>query len=208
MYFKRIPKWLRLIYSRVIWDKRDKGRTLYLTFDDGPDSQSSRKIGAVLKALNIKATFFCLGEKVDSHLDICQYLKDEGHVLANHNFTHLNGWQTENGNYIEGVIACQKILEEYKLTNRKLYRPPYGKLKLSQIRKIGLMGFDMINWTLMPGDFEKSISNETLLNRLSQCQNGDIIVLHDSYEIVDKLIEILPVFVESALQRGFNFKTL
>lgn len=208
MYFVRIPRWIDVFIKGIIWRKEPEGKCLYLTFDDGPNPDSTYEIVALLSSLNVKATFFCVGERLASNPEMGTYLKEEGHVLANHNFQHYNGWRTRSKEYLEGVIECQKILEEQNLTAKKLYRPPYGKVTVGQLNNLKSAGFNVVNWSLMPGDFEQELSEDTLLKRLLKFKSGDIIVLHDNVMPLSKLKETLSIFVIYALEKGYKFKTL
>ena len=122
--------WVDLYYRQIVWRKSSRCKDLYLTFDDGPDSKSTHALIALLKPFDVKATFFCLGTQVQSNMELCKDLLREGHMIANHNLNHDNGWKTNTNEYLAGVEKCQCILGRHHLTQRRLYRPPYGKICL------------------------------------------------------------------------------
>ncbi|MGB4535628.1 MAG: polysaccharide deacetylase family protein, partial [Tenuifilaceae bacterium] len=63
--------------------------TVYLTFDDGPTEGVTPWVLDKLKEHSARATFFCLGKKVEMHPDIYQRILDEGHAVGNHSYSHL-----------------------------------------------------------------------------------------------------------------------
>jgi peptidoglycan-N-acetylglucosamine deacetylase len=120
----------KLTQRNFIWQILTDKPTIYLTFDDGPIPEITPFVLNTLKEFNAKATFFCVGDNVRKHSDIFNEIIKEGHKVGNHTFNHLNGWKTHSGNYIENINNC----ENYFKTD--LFRPPYGKLKPSQVLKL------------------------------------------------------------------------
>jgi peptidoglycan/xylan/chitin deacetylase (PgdA/CDA1 family) len=59
MAYWHISGWIKRFYPDVQWDKRESGKKLYLTFDDGPIPVITGRVLDILDALNAKATFFC-----------------------------------------------------------------------------------------------------------------------------------------------------
>lgn len=70
-------------------EKSDK-KIAYLTFDDGPTTKATEKILDILKAENVKATFFVVGKHVKENPQIVKREYDEGHYIANHGYNHNN----------------------------------------------------------------------------------------------------------------------
>jgi peptidoglycan/xylan/chitin deacetylase (PgdA/CDA1 family) len=69
-------------------------KSIYLTFDDGPHPRITPFVLALLSKYNAKATFFCIGDRVNRYPEIFEQLKTEGHAVGNHTQQHLNGWKT------------------------------------------------------------------------------------------------------------------
>lgn len=130
MYFIKTPWWLKKLYPNLIWNKTLTTKTIFLTFDDGPIPIVTPAVLNILKNYNAKATFFCIGQNIVKHSDIFFQLKNDGHCIGNHTFSHLKGWATNDDNYIDNFNKCQT------LTQSNLFRPPYGRIKRSQIFKI------------------------------------------------------------------------
>ena len=97
------------------------------------------------------------------------------------------------------------------LTRSKLFRPPYGRIKQSQISEIKeqIPGTEIVMWDVLSGDFDQSISTQTCINNvLKNSKNGSIIVFHDSIKAFGRLEHSLPVILENLSNNGFNFKVL
>ncbi|TAF45809.1 MAG: polysaccharide deacetylase family protein [Sphingobacteriales bacterium] len=127
MYLIKTPWWLKKIYPQLIWHKARSNKTIFLTFDDGPIPIVTPWVIKTLKSYHAKATFFCIGDNINKHPDIFLQLKADEHAIGNHTYNHLNGWKTANNAYINNVNKCQH------LTQTHLFRPPYGRIKKSQI---------------------------------------------------------------------------
>ena len=205
MYLTNSPFWLQLLYTTLTWHKNRKEKSIYLTFDDGPIPVVTPFVLNTLKKFNAKATFFCIGENIDKYPEIFADVISEGHTIGNHTYNHLKGWNTDNNEYLNNIKKCSD------LTRSKLFRPPYGRIKQSQISEIKeqIPGTEIVMWDVLSGDFDQSISTQTCINNvLKNSKNGSIIVFHDSIKAFDRLEHSLPVILENLSNNGFNFKVL
>ncbi len=157
----------------IIWEMPNSNK-IFLSFDDGPNPESTPQLLQLLDSFGIKATFFCLGEKIVAYPEIYNDIIKRGHVVGNHGFYHLSGWKTNTKKYIENIRKSSLLLKN------NLFRPPYGKLTLSQFLSIK-NEFKIIMWSYMPGDFDskQSIQNIIKMGKLNY-RPGSIIVLHDT----------------------------
>lgn len=216
MYLIKTPWLLKKFYPKeLVWNKTRSQKTIYLTFDDGPIPIVTPFVLKTLKRFNAKATFFCIGDNISKHTEIFEQLKNEGHAVGNHTFNHLKGWKTDNKNYLENIIKCQK------LTQTNLFRPPYGRIKKSQIKRLidfrhethdGLQNpqiFQIIMWDVLSGDFDQSLTPEKCLNNvIKHTENGSIVVFHDSLKAKQRLEYVLPRALEKWQQEGYKFSAL
>ncbi len=195
-----VPKIIRAFYPDLIWQKNEQG--IFLTFDDGPHPGITPAVLKILKDSDVKATFFCVGDNVKKYPDIYKNIIDEGHKTGNHTFNHLNGWKTPTEPYIDNVLKADNLIDS------KLFRPPYGKIKRSQIKELK-KDFDIIMWSVLTYDFSKKTSPEKCFkNSLKGLKDGSIIVFHDNIKADKNLFYALPRFIKAAKEQGFEFKTL
>ncbi|SOD15475.1 polysaccharide deacetylase family protein [Pedobacter xixiisoli] len=219
MYTVRPPFFLKWFYPNLIWNKDTKEKIVYLTFDDGPIPNVTDFVLNTLKSFDVKATFFCIGDNIQKHPQVFERIKREGHAIGNHTYNHLKGWKTENETYINNFWKCQE------LTNTNLFRPPYGRIKKSQIKdlvkscELRVMvntqptthnqKLDIVMWDVLSGDFDINLAPEKCYeNVISKTRNGSIIVFHDSLKAWERLEYALPKSIESLLKKGFRFETL
>lgn len=188
------------MYPGLVWDMRGAGKTIYLTFDDGPTPDITEEVLEILKDFRASGTFFCLGRNVERHPDIYNKLIRQGHSTGNHTYSHLKGWKTKNEEYYKDIeLAGQHI-------NSRLFRPPYGQIRRSQIKTLKT-GYKLIMWEVMSHDYERRISGELSLRAiLKYTREGSIVVFHDSVKAIKKLQYILPRFLEHFSEKGYKFE--
>lgn len=205
MYLVKTPFWLRWIYPNLTWRKPDKEKCLYLTFDDGPIPVVTPFVLETLKKFGAHATFFCIGDNVIKHNEIYQSIIKAGHSIGNHTFNHLKGWATEDDRYIDNIIMCATLVRS------NLFRPPYGRIKYSQIQSLRTRFPDLqiIMWDTLSGDFDINLTPEKCLaNVLKNARAGSIVVFHDSLKAFQRLEFTLPRALEHWKKCGYTFKTL
>lgn len=203
MYLVQSPFLFKKIYHfGPVWQIPKESKSIYLTFDDGPIPEVTPKILDILDSFGIKATFFCVGENIYKHPDIFKMIVAKGHTTGNHTFNHLNGWKTDSNKYFENICKCN----HYHKSN--LLRPPYGRIKPSQVLKLKKT-HKIIMWSVLSGDFDPKTSPEKCLeNVLRYTKTGSIVVFHDSIKAEEKVLYALPLFIKHFLDRGYTFKTL
>jgi peptidoglycan/xylan/chitin deacetylase (PgdA/CDA1 family) len=190
----------RLLYPGAIFRVKTTEKILYLTFDDGPDPDSTHQLLRLLIQYNIKAQFFCSGSASLKYPGLVSNIKDSGHVIGNHGFKHLDGWKTSQKEYYEDVSKAAQY------TSGKLFRPPYGRLRFSQYRKLK-KNYKIIFWDLMPYDFDKSFGAEKTLHILKKkIRPGSVIVLHDTSHSNANII--LDDFITFSLNEGYRFELI
>lgn len=198
----RPPYLLRIFYNELIWRFSVSEKKIYLTFDDGPIPEITPWVLSVLEKYQIKATFFCIGDNVKKHPEVYQEILTKGHAVGNHTFNHIKGWNFSTEAYIENTKECAALV------NSNLFRPPYGRIKKSQIKAL-LPNYKIIMWDVLSQDYDKLISKEKVYrNVINGARNGSIIVFHDSLKAAERLKYALPKSIEYLLKRGFVFDSI
>lgn len=193
---------MKVIYPNIVWNKHSKEKVLYLTFDDGPTPEITERVLDTLDMYQAKATFFCLGRNVERHPGVYDEILKRQHAVGNHTYSHLKGWKTKNQEYYRDIELAGQIIDS------KLFRPPYGQIKRSQIRHLKNK-YEITMWDVMSHDYEQRVSKERSLNAvLKYTKSGSIIVFHDSVKAYEKLSFILPALLEEFSSNGFTFKEL
>ena len=131
MQFVKTPNFIKRVFPNLIWDIPNNKKEIYLSFDDSPTPEFTYWILNLLSSLNIKATFFCVGESAEKHPKIIDAILNNGHQIGNHTYSHKNGFLSSNKTYLQDIDRCKNILP-----NTNLFRPPYGNMYPWQINKI------------------------------------------------------------------------
>jgi peptidoglycan-N-acetylglucosamine deacetylase len=173
-------------------------KVLFLTFDDGPDNNSTLPILEILAKHSVRAVFFCSGKAAEENHDLINKIKSDGHIVGNHGYNHLNGLFTSKQNYLSDIKKAAGF------TSDNLLRPPYGRLRISQYRELKEL-YRIIMWDIMPYDFERKFGGRRSLSILKKLiRPGAIIVLHDSPQSTAP--EFLDTFIEFAFVKGYRFE--
>jgi len=209
LYFTKTPRILMRLFSKYTWRFSYKNKEIFLTFDDGPTPEITEFVLSELNKHQAKATFFCIGKNIKNHPEIFKKIISDGHSIGNHTQNHLKGWKTNNENYIDNVLECNKTITQYSnLTiKQKLFRPPYGKIKKHQAKDLLKTGYKIIMWDVLSADFDTTISKEKCLqNVLKNTTKGSIIVFHDSVKATERMKYALPKVLKYFSDKGFVFK--
>ncbi len=204
-YFVKTPWWLQKIYHEAIWKAAGKEQQVYLTFDDGPHPQITPYVLDLLTKYQAKATFFCIGNNVRKYPAIYQRVIEAGHRIGNHTEHHLNGWKVSDEKYLQDITDAAGVIDS------NLFRPPYGRIRKSQLRWLADQNpaIRTIMWDVLSGDFDVRLnSDQCIRNVIRHTRAGSIIVFHDSEKAFPRLEKSLPVILENLSQRGFRFDVL
>ncbi len=194
------PSIARLITKNsVVWDFPTQKKKLYLTFDDGPIPELTPLILKILKKYNVKATFFCVGDNIKKYPDTFDLLLQDNHDIGNHTYNHLNGWRISGPAYVKNVKKFDKQFYT------PLLRPPYGKIKPTQIYKLAT-SHRIIQWSVLTYDFDQTLSGDDCLQiAINNIYNGAIVVFHDNIKATERVLYALPLFIEYCLAKGYTF---
>lgn len=202
MYFVKTPAFVRPFYSNLWWKIPTEEREVYLTFDDGPQEGITDKVLDMLSGYDAKATFFCVGEQVDRNKLLYQRLLSEGHAVGNHTWQHLSGRGVDDSTYLQDVDACRNVVDS------KLFRPPYGKIRKSQVKQLK-KDYHIIMWDILSGDFDEKCSpDQCAKNVLENVSPGSIVVFHDSQKAAERVLFALPQVLKELAGSGYRFVPL
>lgn len=202
-FLSRVPLLYRALFPGARWRiPALEGRSVYLTFDDGPIPEITPWVLEVLRAYNIKATFFCVGDNIAKHPELFEQIKREGHQVGNHTQHHPKALNLSTKAYMRDV------LEAHKLIGSRYFRPPYGHLRWGQTREIS-HSFEMIMWDVLTRDYNHKLSPERVLDNVKRyTRNGSIIIFHDSLKAERNLKYALPRAIEWLLSEGYQFRRI
>ena len=205
LYLAKSPWLIRKMYPECIWEIPTEEKILYLTFDDGPNPKATYFVLDELRRFHARATFFCVGKKVEENHETYKQVLFEGHKVGNHTYDHLNGWKTPDKEYLANIEKASLVIDS------NLFRPPYGRISKFQLKAIENKRLQLttIMWSVLSGDFDTSTKPESCyLNVIKNARKGSIIVFHDSDKAFPNLRIALPKTLEYFTEKGFVFKSL
>jgi peptidoglycan/xylan/chitin deacetylase (PgdA/CDA1 family) len=202
MAYFRPPGWVKKIFPEFIWSFPEETDSVFLTFDDGPIPVITPWVLDQLDKYDAKATFFCLGKNVEMHPDVFQLIRERGHSVGNHSYSHIKGWGTDSLDYVHDIDLAESLIT----TN--LFRPPYGRIKPSQVHVLKER-YKFILWDVLSRDYSWTLSGKGCAkNVLNVVRPGSIIVFHDSKKAEKNLRYALPIVLEGLKKKGYKMKAI
>jgi peptidoglycan/xylan/chitin deacetylase (PgdA/CDA1 family) len=197
---------LKRLFPSILFNIVDE--SIHLTFDDGPHPVVTPFILKKLKELNIRATFFLLGQNVQKFPDLVQQIHNDGHQIGNHTFTHTNLFFKNKTFLRNEILRTKEVLELTIGTHSHFFRPPYGYFDWNTLRVLRELDLTCVLWSIDSKDYKLNsiadISNRVMQNTV----NGSILLFHDNEKTSQRIQTYLPVLLDALLSKGFILKTL
>jgi len=175
-----------------------------ITFDDGPD-QNTIKVLETLKQHGVKATFFCIGHKIERHPEIMKLIVEGGHAVGNHSYSHSNYFPLFSKKKLR--IELQKtsaIIEDYTGQVCQLFRPPFGVINPKVAQAAIDTDHKIIGWNLR--SFDTSRDYKKVLKKVkNRLKSGTVLLLHDDRDNTNKVLDEILLHGKS---KGFTFVTV
>ena len=199
--FFRVPFLVQLLFKRRIWRGEDSN-SVYLTFDDGPDIETTPWVLDLLKRENIKATFFCIGQNIEKHPSLFKEILNNGHRIGNHTYKHEKGTKTRKTAYLDSIGKTET------LHSSNLFRPQYGRINIFQVDNMLSMGKKIIMWTWNAQDYKKSLKHSQIIDKARTIRGRDILLFHNSKKSEHNMKNSLPEVIKIVKQKELLFKLL
>ena len=202
MLIERPPLLYRLFYPDAVFRVPGEKKVAYLTFDDGPIPEATPWVLDVLDSYRVKATFFMVGDNVRKYPHLYEEVIRRGHKVGNHTMHHLQGLKVTTEEYLSDIAIAADYIKS------RLFRPPHGRIKFSQIRNLK-KNFKIVAWTVISYDWDKSLSpDDCYENVIKNASDGSIVVFHDSEKAVNNMIPALTKVLEYYTDKGYTFEKL
>lgn len=187
------------IYNQTIIDY-DKPM-IALTFDDGPNHNTSRVLD-ILEKYNVKATFFILGSNIKGNEKIIKRMNNLGMEIGNHTYSHKLLTKLEDNKIKSEIEQVDDLI--FDITNEypTLIRPSYGTFN-KRIKKI--MDRPIIIWNVDTLDWKNHNSKGIANKVLKKTSDGDIVLMHDIYRATANSLELI---IPKLLEDGYQLVTV
>lgn len=180
-------------------------KCIAITFDDGPHGKTTERLLDELKRLDVKATFFLIGENVaesDENAALVKRMHDEGHLIGNHSYSHINIKETGRDNALLEIEKTNQIISGITGESVRYIRPPYGLYDESFLDCVDMVP---VLWNIDPVDWDTTDVSKIVDNVTKNAADRGIILMHDCYESsVTAAVEI----IERLRDRGYIFVTV
>lgn len=176
-----------------------------LTFDDGPNAESTPALLDWLREEKIPTAFFAVGARVAAHPEIAARIVREGHLLENHSYAH---------SYATNFFGVARLREEMRRTQAaaqeasgvspKLFRPPMGLSNPRTFRAAKLEGLRVIGWSARGLDTQCRDPEVVVRRILRRVRPGGIILLHDGNIPVARVLATVKLLLAGLRARGYE----
>ena len=195
-----------LLKYRWIFRSRQRAsreeKVLYLTFDDGPDAKTTALLLDGLKARKVRATFFVIGEKAEQNPELICRMSDEGHLIGNHTYSHVQLNMLSSSQACSQVKAANDVIKEITGQEVIYLRPPYGEW---DHKKDCPQNMIAVYWDVDPLDWKRTDTKQIAADILRQVKPGDIILLHDIYKTS---VQAAFIVIDELQRQGYEFVTV
>ncbi len=150
-----------------------------LTFDDGPTPRFTDRVLDVLKRYDVRATFFIIGENAQQYPDLLRRAHGEGHLIANHTWSHPHyGFLRGVQYWLDQIRRTDALIESLTESYPRFLRPPLGFRNVFTMRAARQLQHSVIAWSRRPFD-GLTTTADVIVRRLEPTRAGDIVLLHD-----------------------------
>jgi len=188
----------------VLWRGDPRVPVVALTFDDGPDPETTPRILDILRQEGVRATFFVVGTKLKRYPELARRIAAEGHALGCHSYDHQRQTNLTEEQVWRQIRDCQ-VLARRAGVQLVAYRPPYLEQNATVRRAVQRWQMPLVMATVL-GEAEHPTRTHAWVYRYARrAHNGSILLLHDTYP---HTADALPELIRALRQRGFEFATV
>ncbi|HEU5265699.1 MAG TPA: polysaccharide deacetylase family protein [Jatrophihabitans sp.] len=185
-------------------------RQVSLTFDDGPDPESTPSVLDALSQLRVRATFFVLGEQLARHPDLARRIAAGGHGVEVHGWTHRPHLLRSPLGVADELRRTMLVIEATTGRTPRFWRPPHGIVTGGGVAAGRLLGLRLALWSADGLDWRRDATPDSIRDRvLARIGPGGIVLLHDSSRFGapgswQRTLAALPGLVEHCRTRGWT----
>ena len=178
-------------------------KKIAISFDAAWGADDTDTLIEILGKYNVRATFFLVGQWVDTYPEEVRKLAEAGHEIMNHSNTHPYFTQCSTEKVIEEIESCNDKIEAITGVRPTLVRCPYGDYDDNVVNTIRSLGMEPIQWSIDSLDWKDSSTASSICERVTGlAQPGGIILCHNDAEYTpDALEEILKTLID----QGYTF---
>lgn len=184
--------------------KNLKEKKVAITFDDGPNPKFTLEVLKILERYHAKATFFCIGHRIEAYPEVLKAISKNGHEIGNHSFSHdvmIDFNSTDQ--WLEDIKLADNSIRQVIGQKTKIFRPPFGVTTPKLAKALAITKHQVIGWNIRSYDTVIRSPERIAKNITRQIHPGAVILLHDQQPNILPVLEHLLQF----LQKN-DYKTL
>lgn len=180
----------------------EEAKEVAITFDDGPHASYTSFLLEELAKRDVVVTFFVTGEHAAEAKDLIAKMTEDSHLIGNHTYSHMQLTDSNLEEFKQELLATSQVIYEITGTTTQYVRPPYGVWDESIEEELDMIP---VFWTIDPLDWCSDDPVAIAQTVLKEVEDGDIILLHDSFE---SSVEAALIIIDELLARGYNLVTV
>ncbi|MXM64423.1 polysaccharide deacetylase family protein [Streptomyces sp. HUCO-GS316] len=181
-----------------------RGRTMVLTFDDGPDPRYTPQVLDTLAHYDVRAMFFVCGEMAVRNKDLLARMADEGHVVGNHTWSHPLLTRLSRAQIRSQMTRTSEVIEDAHGERPQWFRAPYGAWNRAVFQIGAELGMEPLAWTVDSRDWTTP-GTRTIVGRIEKGAAPGVVVLsHDAGGDRSQSVGALRRYLPQLLDSGYH----
>jgi peptidoglycan-N-acetylglucosamine deacetylase len=189
-------------FIKIVCKANTDKKEIAISFDDGPAENYTQKILAILNTENVKATFFCIGNRIAGNEAILKQVQADGHIIGNHSYSHHFWFDMNSTRKMQDDLKQMDAeMERVIGLKPKLFRPPYGVTNPNLAKAIKSGDYTPVGWSVRSMDTVIKDGKKLLDKINAGIKPGAVFLFHDTSKTT---LDILPEFIQEVKKRGYN----
>ena len=172
-----------------------------ITYDDGTVPGSTERLLDILKRKGVHATFFVVGRNANANPQILRRIRDEGHTIGNHSFSHPDLARQSDGAIAAQLDDTDAALQKQAGLDPHWLRPPYGSHNPRVASAAGARGMALAVWDVDTADWQHRNPATTCKRAVDGAREGSIILMHDIHQ---PTVDAAECVIDGLRAKGLN----
>lgn len=188
--------------DEVYINEQEENPKIAITFDDGPNPEWTPKLLEGLKERGVKASFFVIGEKAEKHSEIIKNMYEDGHLIGNHTYSHVQLTGISKEKACEEITKTCQVLYNITGEHPQFVRAPFGSWDEGLECNVSLI---LVKWNIDTLDWTTRNTEAIVSKAVNQAEDNGIILLHDNY---DSSVKAAFQIIDQLQEKGYEFVTV
>ncbi|MFD9792644.1 polysaccharide deacetylase family protein [Streptomyces sp. NPDC059070] len=180
--------------------------TMVLTFDDGPDPRYTPQILRTLREFDVRAMFFVCGEMATDNRDLLREMRDDGHVVGNHSWTHPLLIKMSRAAVRDEMTRTSEVIDEVLGERPQWFRAPYGAWNRNSFEIGAELGMEPMGWTVDTLDWTTPGTPTIVRRVLAGAAPGVVVLSHDAGGDRSQSVAALRTYLPRLLTAGYTLR--